>query len=481
MPRSEEEIERAVTALLERKRHEAEAKAAIDAKIVQMKLDRVPVVNIATEVGLTQKQVERRIDALRKSGSLPSMPIHSRIIQDLVGQSFGRLTVIERGPPLVRPDGDLVHTWLCQCACGVEELKFAVIQHHNLLRGETKSCGCIRAEIVPKTDTERYEVRKMLRQKRADAGLCFICGRQAEPGIQRCASCRTRDLTRNNKRTQGRRDAGLCPACPEPPKPSKVGTLCREHWGAFRACSITGSSSNGAELLAKKDANGGLCVYTGTPIPDGFEASNDHTIPLAHGGSRELSNIEWVRYDISLMKSDTNGSEFVGMCRLVCEIVDHHATSRSYRNANSDPLVAMPPRERQEWLARSARRATDDATAEDMLAMWQAQKGRCAYSGIVLVPKVNVEVDHKISFASGGTKTLDNIHFVCSALNRIKLGKTHGEFVATCREVVAFRNPAEADVQAAIVFAENSVGQWVASGKETTGRRRWVGSKKRNA
>lgn len=63
----------------------------------------------------------------------------SRVI-DLTGQRFGRLTVIERVQPR---QGCTNARWLCRCDCGNETKVIGT----TLRRGESKSCGCLRAEI----------------------------------------------------------------------------------------------------------------------------------------------------------------------------------------------------------------------------------------------------------------------------------------------------------------------------------------------
>lgn len=57
---------------------------------------------------------------------------------DLVGQRFGKLTVIKRIGAHYSPSGTSTPTWLCQCDCGnqVEVMGAA-------LRNGTSSCGCI--------------------------------------------------------------------------------------------------------------------------------------------------------------------------------------------------------------------------------------------------------------------------------------------------------------------------------------------------
>ena len=59
---------------------------------------------------------------------------------DLIGQKFGRLTVIERCPRN-KHGQDM---WLCKCDCGKEK----VINGQSLRRGRTKSCGCLNSELA---------------------------------------------------------------------------------------------------------------------------------------------------------------------------------------------------------------------------------------------------------------------------------------------------------------------------------------------
>lgn len=63
-------------------------------------------------------------------------------INDLTGETFGYLTVIERGKDHVFPSGQKQVTWICRCRCGKE---IEVISR-NLITGNTKSCGCYAIE-----------------------------------------------------------------------------------------------------------------------------------------------------------------------------------------------------------------------------------------------------------------------------------------------------------------------------------------------
>jgi len=58
--------------------------------------------------------------------------------QDITGQRFGRLVVLERGPDYPNPKKPSVARWVCQCDCG----KAKLICGYSLRKGRTKSCGC---------------------------------------------------------------------------------------------------------------------------------------------------------------------------------------------------------------------------------------------------------------------------------------------------------------------------------------------------
>lgn len=64
--------------------------------------------------------------------------------QDLVGESFHRLTVIKKAKcPYPAISSAKRNFWLCQCICGKE----VIVQTSALRAGKTKSCGCLKAEL----------------------------------------------------------------------------------------------------------------------------------------------------------------------------------------------------------------------------------------------------------------------------------------------------------------------------------------------
>lgn len=60
--------------------------------------------------------------------------------KNLIGNRFGKLTVLEQTEDYIRPDGTLTARWKCQCDCG----NIIDVCSDALITGNTKSCGCSR-------------------------------------------------------------------------------------------------------------------------------------------------------------------------------------------------------------------------------------------------------------------------------------------------------------------------------------------------
>lgn len=59
---------------------------------------------------------------------------------NLIGKKFGRLVVIQ----FANKNKSRKFLWLCECNCGNR----TIVQDSNLKNGHTKSCGCLRREVV---------------------------------------------------------------------------------------------------------------------------------------------------------------------------------------------------------------------------------------------------------------------------------------------------------------------------------------------
>lgn len=113
--------------------------------------------------------------------------LHKEVVSiSLVGNKYGKLLVIEQGKHV----GDKI-AWVCKCECG----NITEVSGDHLKSGGTRSCGCIRDELVGenhpnynpnKTDEERLKKRYILgkhtidefRNKvyQRDEYTCRVCG-----------------------------------------------------------------------------------------------------------------------------------------------------------------------------------------------------------------------------------------------------------------------------------------------------------------
>ena len=83
--------------------------------------------------------------------------------QDLVGMTFGRLTVISRGFVYTSPKNIKKPRWNCICLCGGTQLALA----NHLKSGLVRSCGCLLTEW----------------QKRVGKANSFISSKRRKPGV----------------------------------------------------------------------------------------------------------------------------------------------------------------------------------------------------------------------------------------------------------------------------------------------------------
>lgn len=92
--------------------------------------------------------------------------------EDLTDRTFGRLTVIKRGPNA----GGRKVRWYCRCQCGKEKLVGAT----DLTTGHTISCGCARIlDLTGQTFGKLTVLRLAFTQKRQAYWLCRCeCGKE---------------------------------------------------------------------------------------------------------------------------------------------------------------------------------------------------------------------------------------------------------------------------------------------------------------
>lgn len=78
---------------------------------------------------------------------------------DLTGKQYGRLTVLYRTQDHISKSGRPAVVFHCRCTCGKE----CDVMKLALVKGYTKSCGCLRSEETKKRRTKRDDISRKLR------------------------------------------------------------------------------------------------------------------------------------------------------------------------------------------------------------------------------------------------------------------------------------------------------------------------------
>lgn len=75
-------------------------------------------------------------------------------IKDMIGQKFGKLTVVSRADDYNNPNGTIFIMWNCVCDCGVH----TVVRGTSLRDGHCVSCGCYRLEQLSEKPMSKAEL-----------------------------------------------------------------------------------------------------------------------------------------------------------------------------------------------------------------------------------------------------------------------------------------------------------------------------------
>ena len=66
-----------------------------------------------------------------------------------IGDRFGKLIIIGRDKDYIQPCGLIVPIYICKCDCG----NITKVRKDSLIKGNTKSCGCIKSNTLIKRNT----------------------------------------------------------------------------------------------------------------------------------------------------------------------------------------------------------------------------------------------------------------------------------------------------------------------------------------
>lgn len=94
-----------------------------------------------------------------------------QVKEDLTNKRFGRLTIIEQVEDYIKPNGQHVAMWKCQCDCENKTIK--IISGTHLKQGETLSCGCLQKEKASEARKRYNDFSEVMEDEFGEYMLCY--------------------------------------------------------------------------------------------------------------------------------------------------------------------------------------------------------------------------------------------------------------------------------------------------------------------
>ena len=97
--------------------------------------------------------------------------VMAKVRENLIGQVFDRLMVIERAEDYIGPSGRHYSRWLCECNC--EDHNRVLVLGQSLKSRRTKSCGCLHKEIATELGRKSKKMNEYRFYSNVVYGKCF--------------------------------------------------------------------------------------------------------------------------------------------------------------------------------------------------------------------------------------------------------------------------------------------------------------------
>jgi len=126
----------------------------------------------------------------------------------------------------------------------------------------------------------------------------------------------------NKKRRKYQKDklmAGLCSCCISP-RIQHSSKFCERHWYHKMSRKHFGTSMFWNKLKQLAASQSYMCPYTNTKLIPGLNMSLDHKMPTSRNRTKkfDISNLQWVTYNVNLAKNNLTHEEFLRMCERAC-------------------------------------------------------------------------------------------------------------------------------------------------------------------
>lgn len=250
------------------------------------------------------------------------------------------------------------------------------------------------------------------REKRKIQGLCPNCGGPRDkPTRQECTSCREKDNARLANRRANNKTAGLCLCGNQAPVGKSYCKDCLDKQYLPRRLRF--------KERTKERTNQGKCTTCGDNV-----AAEDST-----RCTRCRDKCAQAR------------------CR---RFTRRQAGGQCVWCAEPSEVVNKMPACKLCWFKHISLTDKRKIVWTDLLELWEAQGGRCAYTGELLIlgglAPNSASIDHKVPTKRGGTDSKDNLHWVSWRINRMKSNLTHEEFIDVCKLILDRNSQRYSDV-----------------------------------
>lgn len=362
-----------------------------------------------------------------------------RIVKNLVGQKFGKLTPIKYIETKKYQD-----YWQCICDCGQNH----ITSHRCLIRGKTKSCGCL-------------YFYNAIGQKRGKLKVveCVRYGKHGQTSLWKCVCDCGKECTLTGRKLNLKKSCGCMVH-----DPSKRWTGIYDISGKYLYTLKSNAKYRKIKFSLKKEYLWKLyieqnkkCKLSGINIKfvrNYVDNGENQTASLDRIDSSKgyiEGNVQWVHKVVNRMKWKISEKEFINWCKLISNYrlktkfnidfdyndygelrIIHGNGWKGYKSISGALFNSVVK-------GASSRNLDFSITIEDIWNRYMFQDKRCFYSGVIV--KFNTVKNKKNSTASieriDNQKhyTKENVVITHKTLNMMKGDIDSNTFIDICGKV----------------------------------------------
>lgn len=289
----------------------------------------------------------------------------------------------------------------------------------------------------------RKNKKDSIKEFKINCKLLKICPQHPEKsvkeGCNNCEECVNASIYRSKIRRSDAIKTGNCVAHKDRKAVTKGN--CEECWFRGISAKNLGSTKFSSRIKSIFESQLGKCAISGRDIFPGNNASLDHIIPVSSGGNNKSSNLQWICIIVNFMKMTGSYEDLIRICY---KIVNKKETENfDFKIIEKLECMCTGSRCRKNksctkfWFLSTITNNLGNILLKDQLIeIYNTQRGICPLTGDFLVPGVNMSLDHIIPRARGGTNEISNLRWVTQEANRVKFTMSDSELILMCKDII---------------------------------------------